>query len=285
MKLAIGRSVGILTLAFTGALLLVLPGAAQQSGDHFQRSFAIQPGGTLKVDNHKGLIRVIAGNGNQVLVNVLKKFEGTDKDKLWWMANTDVRLTNSADRVEITVEYPNCDCSTPEWNTHDDYEGAVELTIQVPRKINVELQGHKPLMNISGVEGNIQITSHKAQIAIQSTIGAIHIETFKETARLRDVTIRGALDVQIAKGEAVIEARSLGDRVNLETEKGNIVLKAPQNAGMTVDYSGGRRSSFRSDFNIAAEAGSSNSVHGTINGGGTQVHLRSEKGSITLATM
>jgi len=285
MKMAIGRSFVILMLALAGGLLLVVPAAAQQTEDHFQRSFAIQPSGTLTVDNHKGLIRVTGTDSNQVVVNVAKKFEGTDKDRSWWMANTQVHFTTSADRVEVSVEYPSCDCSGPDWSSHDDYQASVELTSQVPRRINVSLQGHKPVMNISGIDGNIRITSHKAPIEIQSTSGGISIETYKETVRLKDVAIRGTLELQIAKGEATIEAKSLGDRVNLETEKGTIVLKAPPNTAMTLDYSGGRRSSFQSDFAIATEAGSSSSVRGTINGGGTQVHLRSEKGSITLERM
>jgi len=286
MKMAIGRSMSILTLAVAGAMLLVLPAAAQQPEDHFQRSFAISSGGTLAVDNYKGLIRVTATDSSQVVVNVLKKFQGTEKDKTWWMANTDVHFNNSADRVAVSVEYPGCSCCNCfGGNSHDEYEAFVELTIQVPRKINVELQGHKPLMNISGIDGNIRITSHKSPIEIQSTSGAIHIETYKETVRLKEVSIRGVLDVETAKAEVSIEAKSLGDRVDLGTEKGTIVLKVPRNAGMTLDYSGGRRSSFRSDLNIAAETGSSSSVRGTINGGGTQVHLRSEKGSIALETM
>src|SRR5215471_10756089 len=285
MRMTIARSVAMLMLAVGGGLLFVFPAAAQQSPDRFQRSFSIQSAGTLAVSNFKGLIRVTGSDSSQVIVDVVKKFEGTDKDKTWWMANTNVQFTNTADRVAISVEYPNCDCSGPDWGSHDDYEASVELTIQVPRKINVELQGHKPLMNISGIDGNIRITSHKSPIEIQSTSGAIHIETYKETVRLKEVSIRGVLDVETAKAEVSIEAKSLGDRVDLGTEKGTIVLKVPRNAGMTLDYSGGKRSSFRSDFNIAAEAGSSSSVRGTINGGGTQVRLRSEKGSIALETM
>jgi len=280
MKMAIAKSLAMLMLALGGGLLFVFPAAAQQSPDHYQRSFAIQPGGTLAVSNFKGVIRVTGSDSSQVVANVMKKFEGTDKDKTWWMAKTDVHFTNTADRVEISVEYPSCDCSGPDWESHEDYQASVELTIQVPRKINLELRGHKPLMNISAIDGDIRIDSYKSPIDIQSTSGAIHIETYKETVRLKDVTIRGTLGVQMAKGEALIEAKSLGERVNLETEKGSIVLKAPSNAAMTLDYSGGRRSSFQSDFAIAAETGSSSSVRGTINGGGTQVHLRSEKGSI-----
>jgi Putative adhesin len=282
MKIAIEKFWMIWALALCGGLAFALPAAAQQTEDHFQRSFAVQPGGTLVVDNHKGLIRVTGSDSNQVVVNVFKKFEGSDKDRAWWMSKTQVHFTNSSNQVKVAVEYPNCDCSISDWASHSDYEASVELTIQVPHNINVDLQGHKPVMNISGINGNIHISSYKSPIEVQSTSGAIHIETYKETVQLKDVAIHGALDLQMAKGDASIQAKNLGDRVNLETEKGTIVLRAPQNTGMTLDYSGGRRSSFHSDFTIAAEAGSSSSIRGTINGGGTQVHLRSEKGSITL---
>lgn len=234
------------------------------------------------MDNYKGLIRVTGSDSGQVVVNVLKKFEGTEKDRTWWMANTQVHLTNAADRVEVSVEYPSCNCSTTDWDNHESYQASVELTIQVPRKINLQIKGYKPEIAISGTDGDIRVSSYKAPIGIQGTSGGIHVETYKETVRLKDVTIRGTLDVQMDKGEAWVEAKSLGERVNLETQKGTIVLRAPQSAGMTLDYSGGRRSSFQSDFTIASEAGSSSSVRGTINGGGAQVHLRSEKGSIRL---
>lgn len=275
----------MLVFALCAELLFVLPALGQQTEDHFQRSFNVQPGATLGVDNHKGLIRVTGSDTNQVTVNVLKRFDGSSKDRAWWMSNTHVNFTNSPDRVEVSVKYPTCDCSNSSWNAHDEYEAAVELTIQVPRKVNVELKGHKPAMNISGINGDIRITSYKSPIELQSTSGAIHIQTFKETVQLKDVSIRGVLDVQMTKGEASVEAKNLGERVNLETGKGSIVLKVPENVGMNLDYSGGKRSNFHSDFAIAAETGSGSAVRGTINGGGTQVHLRSEKGSISLEKM
>jgi hypothetical protein len=276
------KFLAVLALALCTGLLLVFPAPAQQTEDHFQRSFAVQPGASLVVENHKGLIRVTGSDANQVIINVLKKFEGADKDGAWWMSNTQVHFTNSSDGVKVSVEYPNSNGSVLDWESHQDYQASVELTIQVPRNINVDLRGHKPAMNIAGITGNIHISSHKSPIEVSSTTGAIHIETYKETVQLKDVNVRGVLEVQMAKGDASIEAKSLGDSVNLETQKGTIVLKAPQNTGITLDYSGGRRSTFHSDFNIVTETGSSSSVRGTINGGGTPVHLSSEKGSILL---
>ena len=278
----ITKTLALAVLVAGIGVMLVFPAPAQQTEDQIQRAFPVKPGGTLAVKNHKGLIQVTGSDSNQVVVNVLKKFEGSAKDRTWWMANTQINFTASADRVDVSVEYPNCICPSPDWTEHDQYEASVELTIQVPRNINLDLQGAKPAMNVSTINGDIHITSTKSPIAVSSTLGAIHIETTKDTVRLKDVSIRGTLDVRMTKGEAFIEAKSLGDRVNLETEKGSIAFKAPQNAGMTLDYSGGRRSSFHSDFNIVAETGSSSSIRGTINGGGTQVHMRSDKGSVSL---
>ncbi len=158
----------------------------------------------------------------------------------------------------------------------------MELTIQVPRQINVVAQGHKPEMKISSVEGDIRVKSYKSPIEIQSTTGAIHIDTYKETVRLENVSIRQSLDLKMTKGDATIDAKSLGGEANLETEKGNIVVRLPQNAGVTVDYSGSRKASFHSDFPITTESGSGSEVRGTINQGGTRVRLRTVKGSITL---
>jgi hypothetical protein len=279
MRISLQRS--MLAFAFFAALLSALPALAQ-ADDHFQRSFSVQPGATLAVTNYKGLIRVTASENSQVVVDVQKKFEGSAKDRAWWMPNTRVDFSNSSDRVEVSVVYPNCNCSPAEWVEHDEYQAAVELTIQVPRNMNVSLQGQKPDIDVSGINGDLDITSGKSAIEVRSTTGAIHIDTQKNTVHLKEVNIRGALQLRMEKGEASIEARNLGDRVSLETEKGAIILKAPENAGMNLDYSGSKRSIFHSDFNIAAEAGSGIAVRGTINGGGTQVRIRTERGSISL---
>ena len=49
-----------------------------QQNEHFTRSFAVSPGSTLSIENYKGAIHVAAASGNQVVVNVDKKFEYAD---------------------------------------------------------------------------------------------------------------------------------------------------------------------------------------------------------------
>jgi hypothetical protein len=101
--------------------------------------------------------------------------------------------------------------------------------------------------------------------------------------KLRNVNLRGPLEIKSYKADAEIEARNLGESVTLENEKGSIVLRVPANAGMDVDYEGGRRSSFSSDFPMTSQTGSFNSsFHGKVNQGGARVRLRTGKGSVSL---
>jgi DUF4097 and DUF4098 domain-containing protein YvlB len=158
----------------------------------------------------------------------------------------------------------------------------VELEIRVPREINVTLNGYKPDVRISGVEGNIAIKSYKSPMLIEATTGAIRIDTYKDTIRLQNVRIRGDLQVRSYKADTEVNARELGHTAEIETEKGDITVRVPGNAGLDVDYSGGRRASFRSDFNLAVTSGSGEDVRGTVNGGGTKLRLRTVKGSVSL---
>jgi len=259
----------------------------QSQQEHFARSFALTPAGTLIVNNDKGSIHIEGTAGDQVVVNVEKKFDGSDADRKWWMANTHVTFENDPAKVRVSVEYPvvRCDSGCVQ-NEHSNYSGAVELTIQAPRRTNLELAGHKPDMRISATDGDIRIRSHKSPIEIAATTGGISIDTDKETVRLRDVNLRGPLKLQMEKGEAVIEAKSLGNEVNINTEKGSVVLRVPANTAFTVDYAGGRRASFHSDLPITSDAGyRTGELRGSVNGGGTRLNLRTEKGSISIETL
>ncbi|MGE5322943.1 MAG: DUF4097 family beta strand repeat-containing protein [Actinomycetota bacterium] len=264
-------------------LLPLLPGEAmaqEQQAEHFQKTFTVSSGATLSVDNYKGTIHVTATDGSQVVVDVQKRFEGSDSDRKWWMQNVKINFENDPSHVKVKVEYPTQNCTFC-FQMHD-FTAAVELDIRVPRQSNLSLDGYKPDIKVSGVQGDIAIKSYKAPMLIEGTTGAIHIDTYKDTVRLHDVKIRGTLRVKSYKADTEVSARDLGESADLENEKGNITVRVPANAGLDVDYSGGRRSIFHSDFNLALTSGSGESVRGTINGGGTRLTLRTVKGTVSL---
>ena len=268
-------------LFLTVMLLLAQTASAQeQQPEHFQKTFTVSSGAALNVENYKGTIHVAASDGNQVVVGVQKRFEGDDSDRKWWMENVKVNFSNDRGNVKVKVEYPTQNCTFC-FQFHE-YTAAVELEIRVPRRMNLMLDGYKPDIKVSGVQGDIAIKSYKAPMLIEGTTGAIRIDTYKDTIKLQDVNIRGTLAIKSYKADAEVNARELGQTADLENEKGSITIRVPGDTGVDVDYSGGRRSSFHSDFNLAMATGSSSDVHGTINGGGTRLKLRTVKGSVSL---
>lgn len=273
-------------IALTGLLALAPLVRSQASGsnqtpEHFQRSFVIAQNGTLHVDNYKGTIHIIGSDGNQVVVDVTKRFDGSESDRKWWMDHVEVNFQNSSERVSVAVRYPQWSCTFC-WEGHD-FTAAVELEIRVPRQINLSLDSYKPDIRIASVQGDISIKSYKSPITIDSTTGAIRIDTYKDTIKLQNVNLHGPLEVKSYKADAEISAKALGESAILESGKGSIILRVPRNAGISVDYEGGRRARFHSDFPISSQAGSlGDGIHGTINQGGTRLRLRTEKGSVSL---
>ena len=280
-KQIIGWLIVIVALVALATPRLRSQSTSSDPSAHFQKTFSITPGGTLEVDNYKGTIHVTGSDTNQVAIDVNKHFDGNEADRKWWMENVQVNFRNESNRVAVEVKYPQWTCIFC-WQGHD-FTAAVDLEIHVPRQINVRLESYKPDIKVASIQGDIRIKSYKSPIEIDSTTGAVRIDTYKETVKLRNVNLRGPLEIKSYKADAEIDARSLGDSVALENEKGSIVLRIPANTGMDVDFDGGRRSSFHSDFPMASQTGSyDRSVRGKINQGGTRLRLRTEKGSISL---
>ncbi len=280
-KQIIGWLIVIVALVVLATPRLRSQSISSDPSAHFQKTFSITPGGTLEVDNYKGTIHVTGSDTNQVAIDVNKHFDGNEADRKWWMENVQVNFRNESNRVAVEVKYPQWTCIFC-WQGHD-FTAAVDLEIHVPRQINVRLESYKPDIKVASIQGDIRIKSYKSPIEIDSTTGAVRIDTYKETVKLRNVNLRGPLEIKSYKADAEIDARSLGDSVTLENEKGSIVLRIPANTGMDVDFDGGRRSSFHSDFAMASQTGSyDRSVRGKINQGGTRLRLRTEKGSISL---
>ncbi len=276
--------VGTVTIA---ALAMLAPAMiAQQPEERLQRTFTVSPGSTLKVDNYKGAIHVTGSNTNQVVVNVAKRFEGgSDSDRKSWMENTKVNFSNDGGRIEVKVDYPSQSWSCWLcWQEHDSYVAQVDLDIQVPVRTNLDLDGYKPDIKISSLQGNIRIQSYKAPMTIESTTGAIHIDTYKDVIRLKNVATRGQLHVHSYKAETEIDFKSLEGAADLDTSKGSIVLRVPPDLGLTVDFSGGRRASFHTDFPLTTQAGGryERDARGTIHGGGAHLVLRTDKGSVSV---
>jgi putative adhesin len=274
---------GLFFTAIAALVVAVLPARAQANDSDemsVQRTFSVSDGSTLRVENYKGKIAIRGGSTNQIAVHALKHFEGSDDDRKWWLENLKIDINQNGTQTFVKVTYPNRECVFCDTK----YVAWVELEIAVPAKTNLDVDGYKPVIDVSRVDGDINIKSYKAMIHLLETAGGISIDTYKETVKLEDVTVRGRLRVKSYKADVTVEAKSLGEDASIENEKGSIVVRLPENAGVDLAFSGGRRASFRSDFPITTNGsyGSSRSIEAKINNGGTPLRLRTDRGRVAV---
>ena len=276
------KSIRRMTIVVAVALAATCIAQSQPTGveDHFQRSFSLQPGSIVNVKNYKGLIRIEPTDSGQATVDVKKVFEGhDDHQREEWMRDVQVTFNADAKRLDVRVEYPTHSCF---WNCSDEWGGRVELVMQVPRQSNLEIDGYKPELKITGIKGDIRVHSYKSPIEIRDTTGAIDVDTYKDRIVLDNVSLRGRLRIHDYKAETEIRARELADGADLDTSRGAIRLQLPSDARFNVDISGDRRADIRSDFAAHMEAGYSPHMTGEVNGGGPQVRIRTGRGSVSL---
>jgi hypothetical protein len=253
---------------------------ANRTEDHFERSFSLQPGSTITIKNYKGLISVDPSASGQATVDVKKVWEGhNDSQRDEWLREVQVNFNSDSKHLDVRVEYPTHTCF---WNCGDEWGGHVELVLHVPREVNLDIDGYKPELKITGIKGDIRVHSYKSPIQIRDTTGSIDVETYKDRVVLDNVNLSGRLRIHSYKADADIRARDLADGADLENSRGEIRLQLPADAKFNVNISGDRRADIHSDFATHVEAGYSRHITGSVNGGGPEVRLHTDRGTISL---
>jgi hypothetical protein len=277
------RSHLILILA-TSVLLAGIPVIAQTASDpnagdeRFQRTFTLHSGGAVVISNDRGKTVIEGWDKDQVVVDVVKRFEhGSDSERAAWMRETQVRFSNDPSRVQINVELPHRLCMTScNWNA------GVDLTLHVPRRVQLDLQSDRGGIGVASIEGNLRIRSDRGSIDIDHVTGGIHVTADRGSVRMRDVDARGALDVRVDRGNIEFQG-SLTQDGNLASERGNILVRLPENVKLQLEVAQDRRSHFRTDFPVSTSGSfGSGTVRGSINGGGPTLRMRAGRGSVSL---
>ncbi len=270
-------------IATTFLLLTIVHLPAQAAGDvgdgeRFQKTFALSSGGTVDVSNDRGKTTIEGWDKEQVVVDVVKHFEGSASNRDEWMRGTEVRFENSSSRVQVKVVLPEHYC----WG-YCDWRGGVDLTVHVPRRVQLELQGDRTDISVASVESDMRVRADRGSIMIQRLVGGIRINSDRASVRIRDVEIRNELDIHTDRADIEFEGTGLAKGGTLEADRGNVVVRLPSNVKLQVEVSSSRRSQFHSDFPMMTSGTwGEGKVHGSINGGGPTLHLKNDRGSVSL---
>lgn len=275
----------------------------------FDKHFEAPPGGKLTLDTAPGSVVIAGREGHEVVVHA--DMSGSDD----FLARMDIQAVRASDGVTVTGRMGRR--TWFDWLL-DFGRNKVLYTVDVPRDYPVQIHTSGGSLDVRHLNATVRGTTSGGSITIRDVRGSINAYTSGgriDAAELHGpVQLRtsggrievsdsvGDLDLRTSGGgiylehidgkvQAVtsggaVEAQILSNRgVSLVTAGGSIALQLPANAPGSIDAhtSGGR---VESTIPLSVtEIASSNELHGTLNGGGEPIFLRTSGGSIHIGPL
>jgi hypothetical protein len=294
-------------LLISGVALLTRPVAAQISKH-------VIKGDSVAIYNLVGVLRVEAGTGSDVVVEIARG--GADAAKL------DVQTGPIRGRETLRVIYPDDVIIVPDgegeadhgWNTtlrvrddgtfgddrdghrgwsheghevritsrrrgSDGLEASADLRVTVPKGKNVAVNLGVGKAFVTNVEGTIRVSVASADVATDRTKGRLRVSTGSGNVDLRSA----AGDVSLATGSGDITASGIeGSMLRLETGSGTITLSDGKAGTVYASTgSGNIRATSASGDELSFETGSGD-VDVALLAAFRSVHIETGSGDVTL---
>ncbi len=229
------------------------------------RTFHVRPGATVTVDNVNGRIAVASWDQPRIRVQAEKVVERTDaEDAKRAMAELRVDIAGNADGVTARTVQPKKHTSGIWDAMFGNFSNAqVNYTVTVPRSSNVR---------VSNTNGRVELSSVSGVLKVETTNGAVEL-----------TRCAGAADIETTNGHIRAELAAVNPQkeLRLETTNGAIELIVPDKLAANVDAET-TNGSINSELPVATRTMGRNTLRGSINGGGPDLHLRTTNGGIRI---
>jgi hypothetical protein len=288
MMYLIALMITVLALSACGANINLNPFTADET---VTQSFT--PAGTprIVVEMFNGSVEVVAGSGNSVKVEVVKRGGGfSQQDAEDDLKNVTVTMTQDGDTIRVVakrtdqrVDIGNSGASAklrvPEGAILDLHSSNGSITSSGPVG-DVQAQTSNGPIDARGSRGPIDLTTSNGPITVDGGSGAINVETSNGP-------------IEVTAENSVVEGRTSNGPIHftgslaqgssqLDTSNGKLVVTLPADAQFAVDAETSN-AKITSDFAVTAQDFSENRLRGTVGSDpGTTLELHTSNGPIEL---
>jgi hypothetical protein len=221
------------SLLLTAGLLAMVPFTAHAKIERVvEKSFNVQPGGTLKVETQGGDVRVQTSADNTVKVTAREKIRAsTEAEADEILAKLTLTIEQTADGVGATAKYEK---KIPGFHWGSWPPVQVDFTVTVPANYNVELKTSGGDITVGNLNGKVYARTSGGDITLGKISGEIDGGTSGGNVRLEE----GLASVTLGtSGGDVRVGRAVGP-TDLGTSGGNIDIKSVENT-LRASTSGG----------------------------------------------
>lgn len=256
-------------LFIAASLFMAVTAGAAELSETIDRTFDVRAGADFVLSNVNGKITISSWDQPKVRVIARKEVDG-DRDELKKaLADLRVEMQPRNGGLVVTTHYPKESegmSSILSWLAGDHIDANVRYEVTVPRSMNVD---------VTNTNGGIHLTEVNGKHELDTTNGKIEVKRCS-----------GALDASTTNGGITAELLRVtqGEPLSFETTNGRIELALPAGVGANVDAST-TNGSINSDLPVTTTRTGSNSLRGTINGGGTALRMRTTNGGISIKSL
>ncbi len=254
--------------SFLILVLLLVASAIAQDSREVHKSGPFSPNGRLSVETYKGSITILPWDKPEIEIRAVIEADGSSRYDRQMVEDTDIRIDLSSSSARIKSDYDRAK------HRHHGFLGLfgedsenlpyVHYTIKTPRTTRVVIKDYKSQTTIDNLQADIDLDTYKGEVAIGRLSGALELKTYK--------------------GEAHVGFAALGGRSRIETYKGEIEINVPRGKGFDLDADIGRHARLDADFEKVRDRGSDRrrgyETHTSVNGGGPELRLKSDHGTI-----
>lgn len=280
-RLPYALSLAVLSLA-------ALSAGAPARADEWSRTYPVSGAAALVVDTNDGRVTVTSWERPEIAIHVTTA---------GWKIGSSVTLdaVQSGSRVELTARTPNTVVEFFPLTSH-----WLHIEVSVPRKCDLDLHTGDGSVTVERVTGHARVRSGDGHVSVMDSKGDLDLRTSdgsidatgvdgRLSASSSDghISVNGRFDsLDLSSGDGRIEAEAqrgslLSDGWDLDTSDGGIRLRIPGDLKANLDASTGDGGiSVDVPVEVQGSWRAERRLHGTMNGGGPLIRLRTADGSI-----
>lgn len=193
-------------LSLTGCIDVGDWGDGERFKEDFQKTFTLEPGGKVEIENVNGSIEILGWDQNSVEVTGTKY--ASSKDLL---GSLQVEMNGSPSSVSIRTIRPPMQFGS----------AGVRYSLRVPKKVLLDrISSSNGAIRVEEISGNARLHSSNGRIRVTKVTGDVDAETSNGGIEIRDLegnanlhTSNGTIDAEAARGS--FEARTSNGRIEV----------------------------------------------------------------------
>jgi len=196
-----------------------------------EKTFAVQAGGTLKVQTSGGDIKIVTGPGTEVKVTAVQRVRTDSEAKAdELLKDLDLRMEQQGDSVTATAKYNKLGG----WHWGSWPPVSVSFTVVVPSQYNVDLNTSGGDIQVESIRGQARLRTSGGDLKLDRVEGEVDGSTSGGSIALKE----GSAHVKLSTSGGDIHVDRAGGEADLSTSGGNIVINSVLGR-LTASTSGG----------------------------------------------